>query len=417
MVVNPSLEIYLLSKQGRILSHAMPTDTVKSNRVSLAPINEFLSRQESNLLLGDDPRNPDQKNIFSVHPVMENGELQGYLYAILAGHNFQQLMAKAKQSHSLLNAASILTICFSVALLSGVAAFYFLTRRLTTLTKAVANLDMEPQNPANIRHLPRSRHHDEIDSLAVTFEQLVEKNHQQYLLLEDADANRREMFANISHDLRTPLTSMQGYIETLLLKADDLDKEKVNEFLVIAHKQSLRIGNLINGLFELAKLDNGKVVPNIESFSLLELIYDQAQDFELKARKKSVEISIQADCGDIVVNADIQLIQRVFENLLANAIRYTPRQGKILISLGLNDDGRVIVKVANDGDSISESKRKLIFQRFYRAHDPAEDVDEEQHHSGIGLAIVEKILLLHQCQIRLSEKKRNGAEFIFDLPI
>lgn len=414
MVVNPSLEIYLLDAAGKIIAHPFAPELIKQDVVSLNPIESFLQRTDTQLLLGDDPKNPAQQNIFSVHPVMENGEVQGYLYAILAGNNFQQLLADVKSSHALANAGLLLCGFFGVALLSGVMAFYFLTRRLSQLTASVRAIDTQNNDYVNEVSFPKTANNDEIDQLVNAYKTLFQKNQLQYQQLQTSDTNRRELIANISHDLRTPLTSMQGYIETLLIKDEQLSAQDKESFLTTAHRQSKHLVKLVADLFELAKLDNGRVEPELENFSLLELVYDMAQEFELRAKENNINIAISAS-DDVQVLADISMIQRVFENLLGNAIRYTPRNGEITISINNEHDERVSVSVANDGKAISENERKYIFNRFYRSEDVAIN-ETERDHSGIGLAIAKKILKLHKCDILLNEDKLDGAEFIFQLP-
>ena len=414
MVVNPSLEIYLLDAQGNIIAHPFTEDAVEMQSVNMFPIRTFLKREDTKLLLGDDPKNARQKNIFSVHPVVENGQTTGYLYAILAGKNFQNLLADVRSSNELANAGFMMFGFFLLALLSGVAAFYFLTRRLSQLTDTVKSIDINSDEYVREITLPKSRNNDEIDRLVHAFKQLLQKNQTQYQQLQTSDTNRRELIANISHDLRTPLTSMQGYIETLLIKDDQLSQIDKQEFLSTAHRQSKHLVKLVADLFELAKLDSGRVEPELEVFSLLELIYDMAQEFELKAQENQIKIAIDAR-EDVQIIADISMIQRVFENLLGNAIRYTPREGEISISIVNEENGHVSVSVANDGKAISEHEQKYIFNRYYRSQETPIG-DNEQNHSGIGLAITKKILVLHKCDIRLNKDKRDGAEFIFQLP-
>ncbi len=414
MIVNPSLEIYLLDTAGNIIAHPFTEDVIQLSAVDISPIETFLGRDDSKLLLGDDPKNAQQKNIFSVHPVIENDQVVGYLYAILAGKNFQNLLSDVRSSHTLANAGYMMFGFFMLALLSGVVAFYVLTRRLSQLTDTVKSIDISRDDFEREIELPKSGNNDEIDRLVHAFKQLLQKNQNQYHQLQTSDNNRRELIANISHDLRTPLTSMQGYIETLLIKDEQLTAGDKREFLSTAHRQSKHLVKLVADLFELAKLDSGRVEPEREVFSLLELIYDLTQEFELKAKENHIRINIAA-VEDVQINADISMIQRVFENLIGNAIRHTPRQGEITISIVNEENGHISVSVANDGEAISEHEQKYIFNRYYRSQELSLS-DNEQNHSGIGLAIAKKILVLHKCDIRLNQEKQDGAEFIFQLP-
>jgi signal transduction histidine kinase len=146
--------------------------------------------------------------------------------------------------------------------------------------------------------------------------------------LQESDRLRRELFTNISHDLRTPLASLQGYIETLIIKDEMLDEVTRRQYLDTACRHAAHLGRLIQDLFELAMFDSGSATPVFEEFSLTELIHDVAQEFRLQADE--AQVSLQVDPPDEAVNvyADISLIQRVLENLVGNALKYTPEGGK-----------------------------------------------------------------------------------------
>jgi len=115
---------------------------------------------------------------------------------------------------------------------------------------------------------------DEIDQLSTSFADMAKKNHQQFVALQSLDSTRRELIANVSHDLLTPLASMQGYIETLIIKDSDLSPDTKKQYLETAYKHSQRLNSLIAQLFELARLDSGSVKVSFENFSLTELIHN-----------------------------------------------------------------------------------------------------------------------------------------------
>jgi signal transduction histidine kinase len=153
---------------------------------------------------------------------------------------------------------------------------------------------------------------------------MAERTSNQMQHIKHQDEQRREMIANVSHDLRTPLTSMQGYLETLSRKADTLPLADQQRYLAVAVRQSRRVSHLAGELFELAKLECEEVTPHYELFYVQELIQDVIQKFGLTAAKKQVQITATLTADIPMVYADITMIERVLGNLIDNALRYTP---------------------------------------------------------------------------------------------
>jgi signal transduction histidine kinase len=236
---------------------------------------------------------------------------------------------------------------------------------------------------------------------------------QQLASLQENDRLRRELVTNISHDLRTPLTTMQGYIETLIIKDDELNPQTRSQYLEIARKHAAHLGDLIQDLFELAMLDSSRVIPAFEEFSLTELVHDVAQEFELQAEKGDVSLQVARPDEAVLVYADISLIQRVLENLVGNALKYTPEGGKVSISVQPSS-AAVDVSVSDTGPGISKEALPHIFDRFYKAD--ANDANDNGS-MGLGLAIAKRILDLHESEIRVVSEEMRGTRFCFDLPL
>jgi signal transduction histidine kinase len=270
--------------------------------------------------------------------------------------------------------------------------FGAMTRRLRNLAKAVeSNADVK---------LPVNGSGDEVDRLAHAFERQVQ-------MLKEVDLHRRELVANVSHDLRTPLASLQGYIETLLLKEGQLTAEEQRRFLEIASKHSERLGKLVDELFELAKLD-AKVTPlHVEPFSMAELVQDVVQKFQLRAEQAGVRLGAQFDPALPLVMGDIALMERVLENLIENAIRYTPAGGSVTVSL-MPQDGKLAVRVSDTGTGIAEEKLPFIFDRFWRGEEST-----PRGGAGLGLAIAKRILELHGASLVAQSQRNAGTTFSF----
>ncbi len=416
MIINPTVEVYLLDTEGRILAHAMPPESIQSNQVALEPVQELMGGETEMPLRGTDPRNIDRQKIFSAHPVMHNDILQGYLYAILGGQKYDELADSVRGSYVQKLSLGALVAIVLTAFLVGLLVFGLLTRRLAMLTSDVQRFTDSGFDPEQVEALASRPSgpgkQDEIGQLREAFSGMANKIREQFEGLKETDRLRRELVSNVSHDLRTPLASMHGYVETLLLKNDTLSEEDRLRYLEITRKHSLRLGHLIGDLFELSKLDSASIKPTLETFSLAELLQDVTQEFELQAENKGIDIDIHAHEGSSMVHADIGLMQRVLENLLRNAVRYTPRGGTISISLD-KKPGCVAVAVTDTGCGIAEHELDRIFDRFYRSEQGEE---ERTNSAGLGLAIVKRILDLHGSRITVSSRVNQGTRFEFDIP-
>lgn len=415
MVVNPVVEVYLLDGQGRIIGHDLPADSVLLDKVPLAPIQAFIDGSEEFPLRGLDPRQPDVKKVFSAAPIETDGKLQGYLYVILGGQAYDNIGDGLKDSYSRTMVFAATALITLVAVLTGLLVFRLLVRRLSALSHKMHNFVRHELPQVTTDPVKQAVAKDEIELLQLTFESMSGQIKQQFEMLREADATRRELISNVSHDLRTPLATIQGYLETLLIKNGSLNEAERLEYLNTAMKSSRRLGQLIGDLFELSKLESNHTRASFESFSLAELVFDTAQEFRLELEAKRIKLDIHNEQNNALVFADISLMQRVFENLLRNAIAYTPEGGQIQLGI-VADPSRpekIKVTVGDTGRGISEEDLPYIFDRFYANPDRSrEDVSS----TGLGLAIVKRIMDLHSADIQVVSQLNQGTRFEFALP-
>jgi len=410
MDVNPSVEVYLLALDGRIEAQAAPPGHLKRERVSIAPIRHLLAG-EPLPIVGDDPRSDTGKKVFSAAPMRVNGRDAGYVYVILQGEDRETLSQRVAGDSILRTTMWAMVVVATLGLLAGLAAFHGITRPLRELTSDVNRF--EADDPTAIERLVPDflgpvRARDEIASLRQAFAQMARRIAEQWRELTAQDQQRRELVANISHDLRTPLTSLHGYLETLRVKADRLSEEDRRRYLDVALGQSQKVGRLAQELFELARLEYGVVKPAKERFSLSDLVQDVFQKFELsaEARQQRLVPDIAPDLP--VVSADFGMIERVMTNLLDNAIRHTPVGGEIHVKLRRDGDD-VVVQVSDTGPGIPEMLQKNLFVR------PSFKTGVRDTAGGLGLVIVRRILQLHGSDIRLLRQADSGAVFQFQL--
>ena len=410
MMVNPSIEIYLLDLHGTILSYSAEPGKVKLQRVSLGPIRDFLGGQ-TYPLLGDDPRSHDGSKIFSVAPVPSSSNPEGYLYVVLRGEEHDRIEQFIKNSYLFRLSANAVIGSLLFGLLAGLLLFHLLTRRLRRLS-AMMNDFHQSNFTQHSRYGTPTRPADEIDQLGLNFDRMAERIREQLEDLKQQNTLRRELVANVSHDLRTPLATLRGYLETLKLKAGTLDNAAREEYVDTALRHSERLSTLVEDLLELAKLDAKAIEPHHEPFSLAELAQDVLQKFRLAAIEQGIALSMEDGNELPYVYADIGLIERVLENLVSNALQHTPENGTVRLALQALEDNRIEIRVSDSGYGISEEDLPHIFDRFYQAGNR----HRSGHHSGLGLAIAKHIVALHGDNIRVSSRLNVGTTFAFSLP-
>ncbi|MFV2031719.1 MAG: ATP-binding protein [Gammaproteobacteria bacterium] len=412
MVVNPSIELYLLDPQGKVLGYTAPEGKVKRTEVDLDPVRQFLDYPARFPVEGDDPRDLEGRKVFSAAKIEDENGLQGYLYIVLGGEKYDDIVALLRDSYILDSALLVLLVALVAALLCGLIVFSLLTKRLRILGNVMRRYSARSADSGDSIEYPYDRKKkDEIDELGQQFNQMAAKIDEQIHQLQRMDGMRREMVANVSHDLRTPLTTMRGYLETLLIKNDELSGDEKTQYLKTALLHSQRLGNLVEELFELARLDSCESVVYAEPFSMAELVQDVAQNFQLRAQQKSIELNASLQQRLPLIYGDIAMMQRVLENLLENGLRHTPEGGRIGIRVDV-DSGNVVVKISDTGCGIPGEEVPRIFERFYQRDKIADNPG-----AGLGLSIVKRILELHGSVIRVKSELNHGTTFSFAMPV
>jgi signal transduction histidine kinase len=410
MEVNPSVEVYLLASDGRIAAHAAPPGRLRREHVDLRPLRALLAGAPLPVL-GDDPRSDGARKVFSAAPLVSDGRERGWVYVVLIGEAHEAVARNLVGDGVLRTTLWSMALVAALGLLAGLVALHWITRPLRELTVEVRRFEASDggQEPPELPPAGEGSARDEIVQLRQAFAQMTLRIAEQWRALSAQDQQRREMVANISHDLRTPLTSLHGYLETLRLKDDTLSPVDRRRYLDIAIGQSRKVGTLAQSLFELARLEHGGVKPAKEPFSLGELVQDVFQKFELTAEARRQRLVTDAAPDLPIVEADLGMIERVLTNLLDNAIRHTPDGGEIKVRLRRADRG-VEVLVSDSGPGVPEALQNSLFTR------PAGRVGWRygpEVAGGLGLLIVRRILQLHDSDVRLDEQPGSGAVFRF----
>lgn len=407
MVINPSVEVYLLDTTGRIIDFVVPDKTVKKHTVDLAPVHKFIQEQGRKYISGDNPKHPERASIFSAAPVYEHNKLSGYVYAVLASEKQDQAIAALNQSFLFSLGSTLFFITLGIAFIVGIITFFLMTDSIRKIA-AVVKRFKEGDYSARIA----GHGEGDIGLLTTTFNEMADVIVSNIEKITATDRLRQELIANVSHDLRSPLASMQGYIETLIIKEQDISDDTKRKYLDIIYSSSKKLSHLIGQLFEYSKLEANLVQPSKEMFMISELVSDILMQYQLLARQKDIQLDMQSTENLPPIFADIALVERVIRNLLDNALKFTPAGGRILISLQNKESG-IAVSVSDNGIGIPAGDQPYIFERYKQLPDTGHRSDG----MGLGLAIVKKILDLHQVKIYLKSEPGTGTTFQFELPV
>ncbi|WP_026451035.1 sensor histidine kinase [Aequorivita capsosiphonis] len=223
---------------------------------------------------------------------------------------------------------------------------------------------------------------------------------------------RKEFMGNISHELKTPLFTVQSYVLTLLDGAMK-DKTVRKEYLRRASKGVERLIYIVNELDMIAKLEVGGLVLNKERFNIIALIQNIFDLLEMKAAKKNISLVFDKEYAeDIFVNADRERIEQVITNLLVNSVKYGKQDGTTEVSIENIVKNKVLVRVTDNGEGILKENLSRIFERFYRIDKSG---SRKEGGSGLGLSIVKHIVEAHQEKIYVESQFGIGSEFSFTL--
>jgi len=236
------------------------------------------------------------------------------------------------------------------------------------------------------------------------------RNRKEIARLTDQEKFRREFLGNVSHELKTPIFSIQGYILTLLEGGLE-DKEINRNFLLKAEKSINRMIEMVDDLDEISKLESNRMVLDIKRFDLLALSREIIESLEYKAKKKKIRLNVNTDQKNIFVKADPARISQVLTNLIVNSINYGTESGHTTIKF-FDLDENILVEVADNGRGISTEHLPRLFERFYRVD---KGRSRNEGGSGLGLAIVKHIMEAHQQTINVRSKLKEGSVFSFTL--
>jgi signal transduction histidine kinase len=406
--INRRIEIYLLDRQGRVkASFAPSTADIERTAIDMGPIDQFMEGGELPIL-GDDPRHENAQKPFSVAHIEMMGRENCYLYVILGSEQYASVAGMIGDSYIIQGALVGLGLVVLVVAGLGLLLFRRLTQRLRHMQTVVAGFEQ-----GDFDRRVEVRSNDEIGRLAECFNRMADTLVETMEELRQADRMRRELVANVSHDLRSPLASIQGYLETVHMKDGALDAEERQRYVKTALHNAQRLSDLVGELFELSKLETKQIDPNVEPFPIAELVQDVVMQYQPQAKEQGIDLRADLPERHARVDADIGLVERALSNLIDNAIHYTPEDGAVRVRL-INEDRDVCVEVDDTGPGIPEDALPHIFERSYRVD---KSRDRDKGGAGLGLAIAKTILELHDRTLEVESTVGDGTVFRFRLPV
>ena len=408
-MVNPRIDAYLLDETGKIMAYFNGSNKIERDLINVDPINKFLQENSYERLpiFGDDPISSSRRKVFSAARMQYGKELNsGYVYVILASARYELASDGIWGSYILSTSAIVLIVILLFSAGVGLMLFFLMTKRLHRMTGIVGEFEKGKYH----QRIP-VKSKDEISELGIAFNNMADTIEKNMLDIKKNDNLRRELIANISHDIRSPLSSIQGYIETILIKENELSEEERISYLETILKNVTNLNHLVHELFELSKLDAMESGPSFEPFSIAELAQDVVLKFQQQAEQKGIHLITKIPISLPFVYADISMMERVLSNLIDNALRFTPPNGKISIELKAEDD-LVRISIADNGSGIPAEDIPHIFDRFYKVE---KSRSPNTGGSGLGLAIAKKMLDAHNCEIKVESSTGSGTEFNFIL--
>jgi len=406
--INRRIEIYLLERDGALkASFAVPDDEIEQQRVDLAPLHRFMNGEKLPVL-GDDPRAAGQKKPFSAAHIEIMGRTGCYLYIVLNSEKYASVASMVGESYILRTTFWGLGLVLLVGAGLGLLLFYRLTKRLRAMQEVVADF-----KEGHFDRRVEVTSDDEIGRLGECFNRMADTLTDTMEELRQADRMRRELVANVSHDLRSPIASIQGYLETVSMKDGSLPGEKRQRYVDTALKNTQRLNTLVSELFDLSKLETEQVEPTVEPFPMAELVQDVVMQYRPQAEEQCVDLRAEPPEQSDRVEGDIALLERALSNLIDNAIQYTPKGGTVRVQV-LHEGSRVRVAVQDTGPGIPEDDLPHIFERSYRVE---KSRDRDNGGAGLGLAIGKTILELHDSTLEVESTVGEGTIFSFSLPV
>ncbi|MBQ3567504.1 MAG: HAMP domain-containing histidine kinase [Anaerotignum sp.] len=323
---------------------------------------------------------------------------EGYLAGIFMCRPLPQIEASLMEMYQM----SVLSL-FIVSLLGLIVSF--LTAKHVALPLVMMNRAAKVIANGDFEQRVEIHSNDEVGELAESFNHMAES-------LQAHEKVQKDFIANISHDLRSPLTSMNGFLTAML--DGTIPQEKREKYLKIVLEETDRLSRMTQGIVELSRAQSSAILLEETDFDINGLIRSNIEMLEPQLKEKQVRIRGIYDEEETMVHGDKDKISRVLQNLLSNAAKFSPEGGVIEVETTLQGKKKVLISVKDEGPGISQEDQKYIFDRFFKSDTTR---NEDKVGSGIGLAIAKEFMLAHGENITVKSEEGKGATFAFCLKL
>lgn len=407
MVLSPTIEVYFLDPQGDVIYYQAPDSLIELKKIPLEPILKHLDSKGQDYIKGPDPKNADQKQVFSVAEVRNDTALLGYIYVILGSDEYRKASGSLFDNHVFSLSIQILVI---VLLLSLLLSLFYLRRirrnfrRFTTVVNQYQHGDYTARLETNS--------YNEFTAIGEGFNSMADSLVEAINRLQASAVERRNFIANISHDLRTPLSIASGYVEKLKeeIKTGKPNLEKQDKFVAMASRKIHQLESMVAQLFDLSRMESIEFKLNKEPLIISDIVEETVTNASKIAEENEIGLSCNGCQETYWIMADTGMMERLVQNLVDNALKYTPQKGFLRLSLA-SENNRLTIDIENSGNPFSQELLEWINTL------PGETAVKPKPHSGLGLAIVVRILQLHYFNYRVFTDSKGMNHFQFQIPL
>ncbi len=407
----PGMDVFLTTSGGEIKAALSPETEVLRWRIDPQPLEEFVNATAESRrtpLFGDSPVSFKRQEVFSAARFEVSGK-PGFVYVLLPTPIRSQIFRIMAVREGIWAIAAMTCASLAGGFVLAYLIFNHLTKRFHRLSTGVSRFQAGDRSA----RVPVGESEDEVESLGRSFNEMAETIESHILELERKDAVRRELVENVSHDLRRPTTLIVGAAELAASELHRQNSNLVSRHLNVINENAEALKRLLNELYDLSALETAEMKSEPCPFPAAELLNDLIIRFAPAAEHKGLSLVCTPDPSQSFAMGDPNHIERVLSNLLDNAIRHTPAGGRIELSALPSGDSEIRFSVQDDGEGIQEEEVDRIFERRFQSRQSSESTGA----SGLGLAIVEKILAAHKSAIKVERLSPRGTRFAFILPL
>jgi signal transduction histidine kinase len=406
--INGNIAIFLLDGEGRIVCGSAPLESLARKEVDIKPIDRFLSPITGYPITGINPLNGEKDSIFSAAPIMNENQKIGYMYVILESEPSRTVTALLDQSNVFWqNLTAVSAGLLIVFVLGGV----FLSRSTRRLRLLADGLE-EYQNssflrPSAIVITAKEGREDEIDRLSRVTRGMAEKITGQFSELKQASEFRHALVTNVSHNLRTPLASLLGYLESAQIKGESLPPEDLRTYLKTALSNARKLNMILEDFSELSRMNSADFSLALENFSVAELLSDLVDKYNAKDHRCYI---VNSDQIITRIQGDVRLLNLAFEKILD--ILFLPTTGLASVRVDiLEDEAGVLIRFNETEHALSEDTLSHFLSPY-----GTESGTTGSKGNGFGLVISRDIIRAHGGSLAIESAGSSGTTLVVALP-